>query len=340
MEHRGDRVAAGLADPVGHGVDGRAAVPHLVDDEDALAAQERVGRELEERRLRTGRARLVVVLDGGDEDVAEPESVGEHPGRDHAAAGDREHDVEPLAGEPVGEDADEPVELVPADDVALRRRHGSHRAQGYDSGHAASARPLTEFLAAVAIAAGAVFVAEFGDKSQLLILAFATRYPAVPVIVGLVIGVAVITGLSVLVGAAVGAILPTELVAIVAGISFIGVGLWTLRGDDDEEDPESDAAKAGRKVGLGLVLTVATTFILGELGDKTMLVTFGLAASQGPLPTWIGATIGEVAANLLAVAVGRGVGSRLDPRTVRIVSAGLFIIGGIAVLAATLLGGD
>ena len=199
---------------------------------------------------------------------------------------------------------------------------------------------MTEFFAAVVIAAGAVFVAEFGDKSQLLILAFATRYPAIPVIVGLVIGVAVITGLSVLVGAAVGAILPTEVVAIVAGISFIGVGLWTLRGHDDDEDPESDAAKAGRKVGLGLVLTVATTFILGELGDKTMLVTFGLAASQGPLPTWIGATIGEVAANLLAVAVGRGVGSRLDPRTVRIVSAALFIAGGIAVLAAALLGGE
>ena len=199
---------------------------------------------------------------------------------------------------------------------------------------------MTEFLAAVAIAAGAVFVAEFGDKSQLLILAFATRYPAVPVIVGLVIGVAVITGVSVLVGAAVGAILPTQLVAIVAGISFIGVGLWTLRGDDDEVDPEADAAKAGRKVGLGLVLTVAATFILGELGDKTMLVTFGLAASQGPLPTWIGATIGEVAANLLAVAVGRGVGARLDPGTVRRVSAALFIVGGIAVLAAALLGGD
>ena len=100
-------------------------------------------------------------------------------------------------------------------------------------------------------------------------------------------------------------------------------------------------AKAGRKAGLGLVLTVAATFILGELGDKTMLVTFGLAASQGPLPTWIGATIGEVGGE----PAGRG------PRTRRrvaagsahrpqLVSAGLFILGGIAVLAAALLGGD
>ena len=200
---------------------------------------------------------------------------------------------------------------------------------------------MTEFLAAVAIAAGAVFIAEFGDKSQLLILAFATRYPALPVIAGLVLAATVITGLSVLVGAAIGALLPTQLVAIVAGIAFIAVGLWTLRGDDDDdEDPEAEAAAGGRKAGLGLILTVAGTFALGELGDKTMLVTFGLATTQGLLATWIGATIGEVGANLLAVALGRGVGTRLDPRTVRLVSAGLFILGGVVVLVGALLGGD
>jgi putative Ca2+/H+ antiporter (TMEM165/GDT1 family) len=200
---------------------------------------------------------------------------------------------------------------------------------------------MTEFLAAVAIAAGAVFIAEFGDKSQLLILAFATRYPALPVIAGLVLAATVITGLSVLVGAAVGAILPTQFVAIVAGIAFIAVGLWTLRGeDDDDEDPEAEAAAGRRKAGLGLVLTVAGTFALGEIGDKTMLVTFGLATTQGLLATWIGAVVGEVGANLLAVALGRGVGSRLDARTVRLVSAGLFILGGVVVLVGALVGGD
>ena len=195
--------------------------------------------------LRTGRAGLVVVLDGGDEDVAEPQSVGEHPGRDHAAAGDREHDVEALAGQPVGQDADQPVELVPADDVALRRGRGGHR--GKDTIPVMPRPPPVDRVPrGRGHRGGAVFVAEFGDKSQLLILAFATRYPALPVIAGLVLGVAVITGLSVLVGAAVGAILPTQLVAIVAGIAFIGVGLWTLRGDDDEEDPEAEAAARAR----------------------------------------------------------------------------------------------
>ena len=54
----------------------------------------------------------------------------------------------------------------------------------------------------------------------------------------------------------------------------------------------------------------------------------------------IGAVIGEVGANLLVVALGRTVGSRLDPRTVRLVSAVLFILGGVLVLATAILGGD
>ena len=206
---------------------------------------------------------------------------------------------------------------------------------------------MTEFAAAVVIAAVAVFVAEFGDKSQLLVLAFATRYPALPVIAGVVLAATIITGISVLIGAAVGAILPTQLVAVVAGIAFIGVGLWTLRGDDDEAEESAEAeaeadvaAGVGRRAGIGLALTVAATFIVGELGDKTMLVTFGLAANNGALPTWIGAATGEIAANLVAVAIGRQVGTRLSPRTVRLVSAGLFIIGGVVVLIGAVLGGD
>ena len=206
---------------------------------------------------------------------------------------------------------------------------------------------MSEFAAAAVIAAVAVFVAEFGDKSQLLVLAFATRDPALPVIAGVVLAVSVITGISVLIGAAVGAILPTQLVSIVAGIAFIGVGLWTLRGDDDDDEEAAEAeaeadvaAGMGRRAGIGLALTVAATFIVGELGDKTMLVTFGLAANNGALPTWIGAATGEIAANLVAVAVGRQVGTRLSPRTVRLVSAGLFILGGVVVLIGALLGGD
>ena len=43
-----------------------------------------------------------------------------------------------------------------------------------------------------------------------------------------------------------------------------------------------------------------------------MLATFALAARQDPIATWVGATTGMVAANLVAVAVGRQLGDVLD----------------------------
>lgn len=195
-----------------------------------------------------------------------------------------------------------------------------------------------EVLAATALAFGAVFVAEFGDKSQLLILAFATRHPWQPVVIGLIMAAATIQGVSVAIGATFGAALPATAVAVVSGIAFLAVAAWTLRGEDDDDTEAADDAGSRRLAGIGLVLAVAAAFVLSELGDKTMLATFALAATQGPLPTWIGSTAGEVAANLVAVTVGRGVGHQLSPRSVRIGSAALFALAGIVILAGALVG--
>jgi putative Ca2+/H+ antiporter (TMEM165/GDT1 family) len=194
---------------------------------------------------------------------------------------------------------------------------------------------VPEFLGAAAIAFAVVFVAEFGDKSQLLVLAFATRYPWRLVVAGVVLAAALIQGVSVVVGAAIGAVLPDTVVAVVAGLAFLAVAAWTLLGDDE---PAPAGTSARPLAGMALVLTVAGTFIAGELGDKTMLATFALAASQGPIPTWIGSTLGEVAANLIAVAVGHQVGARLSPRLVRIGSAVLFAAAGAVVLIGALVG--
>jgi Ca2+/H+ antiporter, TMEM165/GDT1 family len=196
---------------------------------------------------------------------------------------------------------------------------------------------MLPFLGAVAIAAGAIFVAEFGDKSQLLMLAFATRHAALPVIAGLVVAAAIVQGISVAIGATLGAVLPELAVAVVAGLAFFAVAAWTLLGGAEvEKGAETAATSARRRGGVGLAVLVATTFMIGELGDKTMLATFALAARQDPLATWIGATAGMVAANLVAVAVGRQVGARLSPRAVRIGSAALFAIAGALIIVTAL----
>jgi putative Ca2+/H+ antiporter (TMEM165/GDT1 family) len=200
---------------------------------------------------------------------------------------------------------------------------------------------MPPFLAAVGVALFAVFIAEFGDKSQLLVLAFATRAAVLPVVVGLVVGSAAVQGASVLVGAWLGSALPEVPLTIVAGAAFLAVAAWTLLGDDDDVEEEAAVVEASRdesRPWIGTAAVVAGAFIVGELGDKTMLATFALAARQDPLATWVGATAGMVAANLVAVAVGRGIGSRLAPRTVRLASAALFALAGLAVLAGIAIG--
>jgi putative Ca2+/H+ antiporter (TMEM165/GDT1 family) len=75
-----------------------------------------------------------------------------------------------------------------------------------------------------------VFVAELGDKTQLMVFARSaeTRAP-VAVFVGAAAALVASTLLGVLVGSAVGK-LPEWMVKGTAGIMFIGFGIWTLYG--------------------------------------------------------------------------------------------------------------
>ena len=75
-----------------------------------------------------------------------------------------------------------------------------------------------------------IFVAELGDKSQLMALAFAARYKALPVLLGITVATAIVHAVSVLFGAVVGAHIPTRPITIVAGAMFLVFAAWTARG--------------------------------------------------------------------------------------------------------------
>jgi putative Ca2+/H+ antiporter (TMEM165/GDT1 family) len=184
---------------------------------------------------------------------------------------------------------------------------------------------LTAFL----VSFGVIFVAELGDKSQLMALAFATRYPVVPVLIGITIATGLVHAVSVLIGAALGAAIPTTPITVVAGIAFILFGLWTLRGDKLTEEDEERAARPARHT----VLAVGAVFFLAELGDKTMLATITLATNHGLFGTWLGSTIGMVVADGLAIVVGRQLGARLPERAIKIGAAVAFFVFGAILLA-------
>ncbi len=181
---------------------------------------------------------------------------------------------------------------------------------------------------ALLLSFGVIFVAELGDKSQLMAMTFATRYRFWTVLTGITVATALVHLVSVGLGEAVGANLPSKAIGIVAGLAFIGFAAWTLRGDSLDEDEQ---AKAGRLTRSAL-LAVAGAFFLAELGDKTMLATITLATREGWFGTWVGSTLGMVAADALAIVVGSVLAKRLPEKAIRYGAAALFLAFGLGLL--------
>ncbi len=170
-----------------------------------------------------------------------------------------------------------------------------------------------------------IFIAELGDKSQLMALAFATRYRAIDVLIGITLATLLVHLGSVVLGVTVAAALPTNLISVLAGVAFFVFAGWTLRGDTLGE---SEADKPNRATG-STILAVGTAFFLAELGDKTMLATITLATKEPPLSVWIGSTVGMVAADAIAIGVGRILGTRLPEKWIRYGAATAFVIFGV-----------
>jgi putative Ca2+/H+ antiporter (TMEM165/GDT1 family) len=188
---------------------------------------------------------------------------------------------------------------------------------------------VADLWTAFLISFGVVFVAELGDKSQLMALTFATRYRPVLVLAGIAVATAAINAVSVAVGYGLGLALPTRWISVAAGLVFIGFATWTLL---DEEGDGEEHPRAGHSV----IFTVGSAFLLAELGDKTMVATITLASQNGWAGTWLGATTGMVAAAAIAIVVGRQLGRRLPERAVRFAAAALFAVFGIWLLVDAL----
>ncbi len=185
-----------------------------------------------------------------------------------------------------------------------------------------------DILEAFLLSFGVIFVAELGDKSQLMALAFASRYRPMPVLLGITIATLVVHAGSVLLGSAVALALPTDLIAIVAGVAFLFFAIWTLRGDELGEDDEARARRSASSV----VLAVGVAFFLAELGDKTMLATITLATTEEAIGTWLGSTAGMVVADAIAIGLGAWLGARLPDRPIRIGAALAFVVFGLLLI--------
>lgn len=177
---------------------------------------------------------------------------------------------------------------------------------------------------------GIVFLAELGDKTQLLALGYGARHPLRVVLVGLALGFAAAGAVAAVVGGLLGAALPERPLAVGGGVVFLAFAVLTLR--DRDSDPET--ARVVRTS--SAIASIAITIAVAEFGDKTQLATATLAARGHPVATWLGATGGEVTAGLLGAAAGSRIGRRVRPQVLRYASAVMFALFGTVMLLTAL----
>jgi Predicted membrane protein len=80
---------------------------------------------------------------------------------------------------------------------------------------------------------------------------------------------------------------------------------------------------------LSVFLAAFGLIFAAEMGDKTQLVAFTLAARFNPKVVFLGIASAFAVLNLLAVTVGQALTSRLDPSWVHLAAGALFIFFGV-----------
>lgn len=174
-----------------------------------------------------------------------------------------------------------------------------------------------------------LFLAEMGDKTQLMAMTLATRYRPLPVALGACGAFLVLNVLAVLFGGLLFRYVPERAVLVVAGLLFLGFAWNAWRNADDHDEATVAPAARARSA---LVTSFLLIFV-AELGDKTQLSLLALAASTGePWAVFTGGTLALWSVTLLGIAVGATLLARIPARWLHRAAAVLFAVFGVLAL--------
>lgn len=175
-----------------------------------------------------------------------------------------------------------------------------------------------------------VFVAEMGDKTQLMMIAMTSRYKLRDIILGSGAAILVLNAIAVGFGAIVSSLIPDYVIKIVAALAFFYFAWSSLGGDDDEEE------EAGGKEHSLPMLAVFGTFFLAELGDKTQLTAIAFGASHGvshAILVWLACSVGLFAADVIGMLIGYLLKSKTPDSFFNTLAFVIFTIFGITTMA-------
>ena len=172
----------------------------------------------------------------------------------------------------------------------------------------------------------AVFAAEIlGDKLLCTTGVLATRYRALPIIIGMAVAFQAKMAVAVLAGRAIAA-LPPLLVAFATTINFFAIAYALWRKPDNCEPP-------GDVPGSKAVIVSFAAIFFSEWADVGQITAATLAARFGnPFAVWLGAVTAMATKGVIAASVGatvrRWIQEHLSQKMMRYAAVGLLLILG------------
>lgn len=190
------------------------------------------------------------------------------------------------------------------------------------------------FLYTLFVAFLLVFFSELGDKTQLIVLSFATKLKASTILVGVGLGSFFSHGIAILFGGFLGSINNDALhqfLEFVSYFSFIVLGILSFIPSNDTGSSNNGFINKLACFKISSVFIIAMAIAFGELGDKTFLASLGLGINYPDfrISLVLGAILGMLASDFAAILLGKFLSKKIPEKTITRFSGILFILFGI-----------
>ncbi|MFB6094453.1 MAG: TMEM165/GDT1 family protein [Halanaeroarchaeum sp.] len=179
-----------------------------------------------------------------------------------------------------------------------------------------------------------------GEKVQFIVAGLSTRYRPSIVVAATAAALGSWTVLEIWVGEAVKTLLPPTVLTAGTTVLFALFALWIYRTapPDGASGGEVDRGAGARDLdvsvlgvdvptALGGFLPIFALLAMGEFGDKTQIVTIGLAATYGaPSAIWLGEMAAIVPVSAVNAYVFHAYAPRVDRRSAHLLGSALFAL--------------
>ncbi|MDF1537748.1 MAG: TMEM165/GDT1 family protein [Candidatus Thorarchaeota archaeon] len=182
--------------------------------------------------------------------------------------------------------------------------------------------PLQVLLSSI----GLISITEFGDKTMITAMCLSAQYrrPWI-VLLATMIALTISTLIAIIIGIILSAAIPVDILVYVSGLLFLGLGIYTLTRSNSEEVDTCETPSS--------FLSMVSLVLFSELGDKSQIAILALAVQSAfPIMVFIGAIVGFLMLNILAVFAGNSISGKVSIKLVKRVAGLLFILFGILVI--------